>query len=103
MVAYEKEGDIAMNYGEYETALDHYNTSRKFFQTPLRIYYKMGEACRMLKDYDKAEYYYQKIITENDSLKLSEEFPDLFFNLADVSISNGNIFKIGRASCRERV
>lgn len=92
MVAYEKEGDIAMNYGEYETALDHYNTSRKFFQTPLRIYYKMGEACRMLKDYDKAEYYYQKVITENDSLKLSEEFPDLFFNLADVSISNGNIF-----------
>ena len=69
MVAYEKEGDIAMNYGEYETALDHYNTSRKFFQTPLRIYYKMGEACRMLKDYDKAEYYYQKVITENDSLK----------------------------------
>ena len=46
----------------------------------------------MLKDYDKAEYYYQKVITENDSLKLSEEFPDLFFNLADVSISNGNIF-----------
>ena len=37
---------LRMNYGEYETALDHYNTSRKFFQTPLRIYYKMGEACR---------------------------------------------------------
>lgn len=92
MIAYEKEGDEAMKNGEYEQALNHYKTSRKFFKTPLRIYYKMGEACRMAMDYDKAEYFYQKVITEGDSVKISEEFPELYFNLTDVSISNGNIF-----------
>ena len=92
MIAYEKEGDEAMKNGEYEQALNHYKTSRKFFKTPLRIYYKMGEACRMAMDYDKAEYYYHKLITENDTINLSKDFPELYFNLADVSISNGNIF-----------
>ncbi|MFA6806229.1 MAG: hypothetical protein WCR29_02300 [Bacteroidales bacterium] len=92
MIAYEKEGDAAMKAGEYETALDNYKTSKKFFKTPLRLFYKMGEACRMLMDYDKAEYYYQKVRTENDSLNLNKEFPNLYINLANVSISNGNIF-----------
>ncbi|MFA7082537.1 MAG: hypothetical protein WC135_07990 [Bacteroidales bacterium] len=92
MIAYEKEGDEAMKNGEYEQALNHYQISRKFFKTPLGLYFKMGEACRMAMDYDKAEYFYQKVITEGDSVKISEEFPELYFNLTDVSISNGNIF-----------
>lgn len=92
MLAYEKEGDAAMEKGEYDKALEYYKVSRRFFTTPLRLYYKMGEASRVSLNYDKAEFYYQKLIRENDSLNLIREFPMLYFNLSDVSISNGNIF-----------
>lgn len=92
LIAYEKEGDFAMENGEYETALGYYNTARKFFQTPLRLYYKMGEACRLTMDYDKAEFFYQKVITENDSINLSVEFPSFYKNFVEVAISNGNLF-----------
>ncbi len=92
LLAYEQEGDNAMEDGEYEIALDYYKTARKFFTPPLRLYYKCAEACRYLKDYDKAEYYYQKVITENDTTNLFKEFPNLHLNLVEVSISNGNIF-----------
>ncbi len=92
MIAYEKEGDYQMSQKEYETALKQYTTARKFFRTPLRIFYKCGEACRMLKDYDKAEYYYQKVFTKNDTTDLIKEFPYLHLNLSEVSISNGNLF-----------
>lgn len=92
MLAYEKEGDKEMENGEYELALYHYKTARKFFVTPIRIFYKCGEACRLLKDYDKAEYYYQKVLTENDTLDIIKEFPTLYINLINVSISNGNLF-----------
>lgn len=92
MLAYEKEGDILMEQGEYEMALKQYITARKFFKTPLRLFYKCGEACRALKDYDKAEFYYQKVFTENDTNDLIKDFPFLHLNLAEVSISNGNLF-----------
>ncbi|MDD4828941.1 MAG: hypothetical protein PHE13_00400, partial [Bacteroidales bacterium] len=81
-----------MENREYETALGYYNTARKFFQTPLRLYYKMGEACRLTMDYDKAEFFYQKVITENDSINLSVEFPSFYKNFVEVAISNGNLF-----------
>lgn len=92
LLAYEKEGDLAIKDGEYETALDYYKMARKFFTPPLRLYYKCAEACRLLKDYDKAEYYYQKVIAEADTINLIKEYPDLHLNLAEVSISNGNLF-----------
>ncbi|MEA4968276.1 MAG: tetratricopeptide repeat protein, partial [Bacteroidaceae bacterium] len=92
MLAYEKEGDYLMEQGEYETALKQYITARKFFKTPLRLFYKCGEACRVMKDYDKAEFYYQKVFTENDTNDLIKDFPFLHLNLAEVSISNGNLF-----------
>jgi tetratricopeptide (TPR) repeat protein len=92
MLAYERDGDKAMKEGEYELALENYQIARKFFKVPLRLFYKSAEACRLSNNYNKAEYYYQKVITENDTANLSIEFPLLFLNFAEVSLSNGNLF-----------
>ncbi|MEE1203716.1 MAG: hypothetical protein UHN59_05385, partial [Bacteroidales bacterium] len=89
--AYEKKGDEAFNKGNYTEALEHYTMGRKFLLNPVSLIYKCGEACRMLKDYDKAEYWYQKVLVEYDTLDINATFPLLYLHLAEVAKNNGNI------------
>ncbi len=90
--AYEEKGDKAFERGNYAEALEHYTMGKRFLLKPLNLIYKSGEACRMLKDYDKAEYWYQKVLIEaQDSLNINETFPLLYLHLAEVAKCNGNL------------
>ncbi len=89
--AYEKKGDKAFAQGNYAEALEHYTMGKRFLLKPISLIYKSGEACRMLKDYDKAEYWYQKVLIENDTLNINQEFPLLYLHLAEVAKCNGNL------------
>lgn len=91
--AYEKKGDKAFEKGNYAEALEHYTMGRRFLLKPLSLIYKCGEACRALKDYDKAEYWYQKVLIENDSLDINTTFPLLYLHLAEVAKCNGNLIQ----------
>lgn len=91
--SYEKKGDKAFSKGNYTEALEYYNIGRRFLVKPLSLMYKCGEACRMLKDYDNAEYWYQKVLIENDTLNINRAFPMLYLNLAQVAKCNGNLMQ----------
>jgi hypothetical protein len=90
---YEKQGDVAFENGDYAKALDYYMLGRKFLKQNITLMYKCGEACLKLNDYDKAEYWYQKVIIENDSLDINHTYPLLYLHLAQSAISNGNIIQ----------
>src|SRR5574344_2788974 len=90
---YEREGDKCMNKQDYNQALDYYVLGRKFVKKDLNLIYKCGEACLMMKNYDKAEYWYQKVLIENDTNNINAMFPYLYLHLAKASISNGNIIQ----------
>ncbi|MBQ9311926.1 MAG: hypothetical protein IJ213_02655 [Bacteroidales bacterium] len=90
---YEQAGDKAMKKGDYQQALDYYMLGRKFVKQNLSLMYKCGEACLSMHDYDKAEYWYQKVLIENDTMNINEAFPLLYLHLAQSSISNGNIIQ----------
>ncbi|MBO6117818.1 MAG: PD40 domain-containing protein [Bacteroidales bacterium] len=90
---YEKHGDKAYAAGNYQQALDYYMTGRKFLKQNLTLMYKCGQSCLMMKDYDKAEYWYQKVLIENDTVNINERYPDLYLHLAQSAISNGNIIQ----------
>ncbi|MDO5760606.1 MAG: hypothetical protein Q4Q06_06235 [Bacteroidota bacterium] len=90
---YEKQGDRAMQKGQYSQALDYYSLGRRFLKQNLTLIYKCGEACLAMKDYDKAEFWYQKVLIENDTLNINQAFPYLYLHLAQSSIHNGNIIQ----------
>ena len=89
--AYEEKGDKLFEKGKYEEALENYRMGKKFILNPLRFNYKIAEVCRMQKDYDKAEYWYQKVLIESDTLDINKTFPYLYLHLAEVAKCNGNI------------
>lgn len=90
---YEKQGDKAMLKGEYSKALDYYTLGRRFLKQNLTLIYKCGEACLAMKDYDRAEFWYQKVLIENDTLNINHTFPYLYLHLAQSSIYNGNVIQ----------
>lgn len=90
---YEKQGDKAMEKGEYSKALDYYTLGRRFLKQNLALIYKCGEACLAMKDYDRAEFWYQKVLIENDTLNINHTFPLLYLHLAQSSIYNGNVIQ----------
>lgn len=90
---YEEQGDKAMQEENYGQALQYYTLGRKFLKQNLTLMYKCGEACLMLKDYDKAEYWYQKVLIENDTVNINQIYPYLYLHLAQSSICNGNIIQ----------
>lgn len=90
---YEKQGDKAMQKGEYSKALDYYTLGRRFLKQNLTLIYKCGEACLAMKDYDRAEFWYQKVLIENDTLNINHTFPYLYLHLAQSSIYNGNVIQ----------
>ncbi len=90
---YEKQGDKAMEKGEYSKALDYYTLGRRFLKQNLTLIYKCGEACLAMKDYDRAEFWYQKVLIENDTLNINHTFPLLYLHLAQSSIYNGNVIQ----------
>ncbi|MDY6381141.1 MAG: hypothetical protein SPK94_02685 [Bacteroidales bacterium] len=90
---YERQGDKAMEEGEYSQALEYYMLGRRFLKQNLTLIYKCGESCLAMKDYDKAEYWYQKVLIENDTVNINHAFPYLYLHLAQSSIYNGNIIQ----------
>lgn len=90
---YEQQGDKAMKQHSYSQAYNYYLLGRKFVKQNLSLMYKCGEACLAMNDYDKAEYWYQKVLIENDSLDINKSFPYLYLHLAKSSICNGNIIQ----------
>jgi outer membrane protein OmpA-like peptidoglycan-associated protein len=90
---YEQQGDKSMQKQEYSQALDYYVLGRKFVKKDLRLMFKCGEACLAMHDYDKAEYWYQKVLIENDTANINNNFPYLYLHLSRASISNGNIIQ----------
>ncbi|MBR1769108.1 MAG: PD40 domain-containing protein [Bacteroidales bacterium] len=90
---YEKQGDKAMMKKEYSQALDYYMLGRRFLRQNIALIYKCGEACLAMKDYDKAEYWYQKVLIENDTVNINQTFPYLYLHLAQASIYNGNVIQ----------
>lgn len=89
-LAYEKEGDKEMKRGNYQLAIEHYKKAKKFFTIPARLYYKTAQAFLMEKNYDKAEYYYEKLISEFENINLNKSFPYFYLNLAKACIQNNN-------------
>lgn len=90
---YERQGDKAFSQGNYTQALDYYTLGRKFLKQNLTLMYKCGETCLKLNDYDKAEYWYQKVLIENDTLNINQKYPNLYLHLAQSAICNGNIIQ----------
>ena len=90
---YEQQGDKAMKENSYNQAYNYYLLGRKFVKQNLSFMYKCGEACLAMKDYDKAEYWYQKVLIENDTVDINKTFPYLYLHLAQSSICNGNIIQ----------
>lgn len=88
--AYEEKGDKAFNEGKYQQAMENYKMGKRFILNPLHLNYKIAEVCRMQKDYDKAEYWYQKVLIESDTLNINTVFPYLYLHLAEVAKCNGN-------------
>jgi tetratricopeptide (TPR) repeat protein len=88
--AYEEKGDKAFNEGKYQQAMENYKMGKRFILNPLYLNYKIAEVCRMQKDYDKAEYWYQKVLIESDTLNINTNFPYLYLHLAEVAKCNGN-------------
>ncbi len=91
--AYEEQGDKAFAKGKYQEAMENYKMGKRFILNPLSLNYKIAEVCRMQKDYDKAEYWYQKVLIESDTLNINATFPYLYLHLADVAKCNGNIIQ----------
>ena len=89
--AYEEKGDKAFEKGKYQEALEHYRMGKRFILNPLQLNFKIAEVCRMQKDYDKAEYWYQKVLIECDTIDVNKTFPYLYLHLAEVAKCNGNI------------
>ncbi len=89
--AYEEKGDKAFSNGKYQEAMENYNMGKKFILNPLHLNYKIAEVYRMQKDYDKAEYWFQKVLIECDTLNVNATFPYLYLHLAEVAKCNGNI------------
>ena len=90
---YEQQGDKAMQKQQYMQAYEYYKLGRKFVKQNLSLMYKCGEACLQMKDYDKAEYWYQKVIIENDTVDINNTYPYLYLHLAQSAVCNGNIIQ----------
>ncbi len=92
-IEYEKQGDKAFDKEDYSRALEYYMLGRKFLKQNLGLMFKCGETCLKLNDYDKAEYWYQKVLIENDTVDINHTFPTLYLHLAQSAICNGNIIQ----------
>ena len=90
---YEKQGDKAFASGVYTQALEYYTLGRKFLKQNINLMYKCGETCLKMNDYDKAEYWYQKVLIESEDQNINQKYPLLYLHLAQSAISNGNIIQ----------
>lgn len=90
---YEKQGDKAFASGDYSQALEYYTLGRKFLKQNINLMYKCGETCLKMNDYDKAEYWYQKVLIESEDQNINQKYPLLYLHLAQSAISNGNIIQ----------
>ena len=69
MKQYLKAGDKAYLTGDYNAALQYYQSAWKFDTSNMEIVYRLGESARMYFNYDLAEKYYTKVF-------FSEKRPD---------------------------
>ncbi|MGP1515214.1 MAG: hypothetical protein ACTTJH_04580 [Bacteroidales bacterium] len=90
---YEKQGDKAFAQGYYQQALEYYTLGRKFLRQNITLMFKCGETCLKMNNYDKAEYWYQKVLIENDTININKTFPLLYLHLAQSAICNGNLIQ----------
>lgn len=84
--ALEREGDDAFASGYYKTAMDLYKQAARKHPSP-DLTYKMGDASRMANLYANAIGYYREIAQSPECV----DFPDLYFHLATMYKSNGQV------------
>jgi tetratricopeptide (TPR) repeat protein len=79
-----KLGNQSYQEGDYYNAYHFYNEAMKRDSSRLELLYKYASSLRMLNEYEKAEYYFQKVLKSD----VKNEFPETLFWLAMMQKSN---------------
>jgi tetratricopeptide (TPR) repeat protein len=79
-----KLGDQSYTEGNFYNASHYYNEAMKRDSSKLPLLYKYASSLRMLNEYEKAEFYYQKVLKGDKN----SEFPETLFYLAMMQRSN---------------
>ena len=73
-------GDESMEKSRYAEAIEYYNKALEFETDDLNVYYKVAEACRLYKDYERAAAWYGKILVTDRG----ERFPMAMFRYGEM-------------------
>ncbi len=84
--AWLRAGDEAFNEARYAEAVEHYKKALGFETGDVALDYRMAEACRLYKDYEKAEAWYGKVFG-NDK---TNSYPLALFYLAEMKKYNAD-------------
>lgn len=87
--AFVKAGDKAMESGDYNAALEHYQSAYEINSAKTTTAYKLAEVARLFYAYDIADEYYQIVATQSDP----SDFPLLDFQRAEVAYGAGEYEK----------
>jgi len=85
-------GDESMEKLRYAEAIEYYNKALEFETEDLTVYYKVAEACRLYKDYERAAAWYGKILVTDRG----ERFPMAMFRYAEMKKYLGMYEEAGR-------
>ncbi|MFM7903543.1 MAG: tetratricopeptide repeat protein, partial [Bacteroidota bacterium] len=84
--AWLKAGDEAFTEARYSEAIEYYKKALEFETGDVALDYRMAEACRLYKDYEKAEAWYAKVFG-NDK---TNTYPLALFYLAEMKKYNAD-------------
>ncbi|HMT30620.1 MAG TPA: tetratricopeptide repeat protein, partial [Bacteroidia bacterium] len=85
-------GDNSMEKLSYAEAIEYYNKALEFETEDLNLYFKVAEACRLYKDYERAAAWYGKILVTDRG----ERFPMAMFRYAEMKKYLGMYEESGR-------
>ncbi len=85
-------GDKSADESKYAEAIEYYNKALEFETDDPNLYFKVAEACRLYKDYERAAAWYGKIVI-NDR---NNRFPLALFRYAEMKKYLGMYEEAGR-------
>ncbi|MBL0343088.1 MAG: tetratricopeptide repeat protein [Bacteroidetes bacterium] len=90
--AYLSAGENATEKSKYAEAIEYYGKALEFETEDLSIYFKMAEACRQYKDYERAAAWYGKVVIGDKN----NRFPIALFRYAEMKKYLGMYEESGR-------
>ena len=84
--AWLKAGDDAFEEARYAEAIEYFGKALEFETDDVALDYRMAEACRLYKDYRKAEAWYAKV----NGSKSADSYPMSLFYLAEMKKYNSD-------------